>query len=80
MWFQFEFEGSFDAQEVLYVLDLQNLLPISSMEEKGYAVTFKKGKVFICPKGSQSKHNNEEWSQERKLIQATRQACLGTGA
>jgi hypothetical protein len=37
MQFQLDSGGSFDAQEVLYVLGLKkNLLPISIMEDKGY--------------------------------------------
>lgn len=30
----------------------KNLLSISIMEDKGYVVTFQKGKVFICPQGA----------------------------
>jgi hypothetical protein len=38
--------------EVLYVLGLKkNLLSISSMEDRGYAVAFVDGKVLAWPKG-----------------------------
>jgi transposase InsO family protein len=51
--FQLESGGSFDAQEVLYVPGLKkNLLSISVMEDKGYAVTFHRGQVFIYPEGA----------------------------
>lgn len=43
MQFQRESWRSFDAEEVLYVLGLKNLLSILVMEDKGYVVTFKKG-------------------------------------
>lgn len=46
MHFHLEFKGSFDAQEVLYVVDLKNLLTILVMEDKDYAINFKKGHVY----------------------------------
>jgi hypothetical protein len=46
--FQLKSGGSFDPQEVLYVPGLKkNLLSISVTEDKGYAVTFHRGQVFI---------------------------------
>jgi hypothetical protein len=38
---------------VLYVLGLtENLISVSTLEDKGYEVTFRKGKMFIRPGGS----------------------------
>jgi hypothetical protein len=46
-------EGSFDAQDVLYVPGLKkNLLSVSVMEDKGFVVIFQKGQVLICPEGA----------------------------
>jgi hypothetical protein len=51
--FQLESGGSFEAQDVLYVLGLKkNFLSVSVMEDKGFAVMFKKGKVLIRPEGA----------------------------
>jgi hypothetical protein len=53
MQFQLELGGSFDAQEVLYVLGLKkNLLSILVMEDKGYEVNLQRVQVFICPEGA----------------------------
>jgi hypothetical protein len=43
---------SFEAKDMLYVPGLRkNFLSISVMKDKGFVVTFKKGKVLIHPKG-----------------------------
>ena len=40
-------------EDVLYVLGMtNNLIAISSLEEKGYIVTFERGKFYIHPKDS----------------------------
>jgi hypothetical protein len=40
-------------REVLYVLDLKkNLVSVSAIEERGYEVLFRDGKVLLFPKGS----------------------------
>jgi hypothetical protein len=47
--FQLESEGSFDAQDVLYVPGLKkNLLLVHAMEDMGFSLTFQRWKVFIC--------------------------------
>jgi hypothetical protein len=51
--FQLESGGSLEAQDVLYVPGLKkNLLSVSVMEDRGFVVMFKKGKVLICPEGA----------------------------
>jgi hypothetical protein len=51
--FQLELGGSFEAQDVLYVPALKkNFLSVSVMEDRGFVVMFKKGKVLVCPEGS----------------------------
>jgi hypothetical protein len=51
--FQLESGGSFEAQDVLYVPELKkNFLSVSVLEDKGFVVMFKKGKVLIRPEGA----------------------------
>jgi hypothetical protein len=51
--FQLESRGSLEAQDVIYVLDLKkNLLSISSLEDGGYEVLFKKGQALIHSEGA----------------------------
>jgi hypothetical protein len=51
--FQRELGGSFEARDVLYVPALKkNFLSVSVMEDRGFVVMFKKGKVLVCPEGS----------------------------
>jgi hypothetical protein len=46
--FQLESGGSLDAQDVLYVPGLKkNFLSVSAMEDKGFFITFQRGKVLI---------------------------------
>jgi hypothetical protein len=47
---QLEEGGSFDAWDVLYVPRLKkNLLSVSTMEDRGFVITFQRGQVLICP-------------------------------
>jgi hypothetical protein len=46
--FQLDSRGSLDAQDVLYIPGLKkNFLSVSAMNEKGFTVTFQRGKVLI---------------------------------
>jgi hypothetical protein len=48
--FQLESKGSFDSQDMLYVLGLKkNFHSISAMEDMGFVVTFKRWKILIHP-------------------------------
>ena len=49
--FQLESRGSLEVADVLYVSELRtNLLLVSTLEDKVYAVLFKKGQVFMRSK------------------------------
>jgi hypothetical protein len=49
--FQLDLGGSFDSQDVLYVLVLKkNFLLVSAMEDMGFFVTFYRRKALIHPK------------------------------
>jgi hypothetical protein len=51
--FQLELGGSFEAQDLLYVPALKkDFLSVSVMEDRGFVVMFKKGKVLVCPEES----------------------------
>jgi hypothetical protein len=51
--FQLESGGSLDAQDVLYVPGLKNnFLSVSAMEDRGFFITFQRGKVLIHPEKS----------------------------
>jgi hypothetical protein len=48
--FHLESGGSLDAHDVLYVPGLKkNFLSVSAMEDKGFFITFQRGKVLIHP-------------------------------
>jgi hypothetical protein len=50
--FQLESGDTIHIQDVLYVLGFKrNLLSISTLEDKGYRVSFVNGKVLVWPKG-----------------------------
>lgn len=55
----------------VFVPSLKNMFSILVMQDKGYAFMFKKGHMFICLEraSAKSKHNYEEWSQGRQVIQ-----------
>jgi hypothetical protein len=54
--FQREYGKSLHFSDVLYVPSLtKNLISISTLEDKGFEVTFCGGKVYIRPKGSTTK-------------------------
>jgi hypothetical protein len=56
MTFQRESGKSLRFTDVLYVPGLtKNLISVSTLEEKGFEVTFCGGKVYIRPKGSTTK-------------------------
>jgi hypothetical protein len=51
--FQLESGGSLEVDEVMYVPELRvNLLSVSALEDKGYAVMFKDGQVLIRSEGA----------------------------
>lgn len=51
--FQLKSGGLLEAQDVLYVPELKkNLLSISALDDMGFAILFKKGKVLIHSKGA----------------------------
>ena len=53
MRFQRESGKPLSINDVLFVPGLtKNLIFVSSLEDKGYVVTFRDGRVFIHPKGS----------------------------
>jgi hypothetical protein len=53
---------------VLYVPGLtKNLISVSTLEDKGYEVTFRKGKVFIRPGGSGEKMDRMTGVREEKV-------------
>jgi hypothetical protein len=54
--------------DVLYVPGLtKNLISVSTLEDKGYEVTFRKGKVFIRPGGSGEKMDKMIGVREEKV-------------
>jgi transposase InsO family protein len=54
--------------DVLYVLGLtKNLISISTLEDKGYEVTFRKGRVFIGPARSSEKMDKMIGIREEKV-------------
>jgi hypothetical protein len=51
--FQLESGGSLEVVDVLYVPELRrNLLSVSALEDKGYAVLFQNGQVFMHSEGA----------------------------
>jgi hypothetical protein len=51
--FQLDSSGLFKAHDVLYVPELKkNFLLVLVLEDKGFVVMFKKGKVLICTDGA----------------------------
>jgi hypothetical protein len=51
--FQRESGKPLSINDVSFVLGLtKNLISVSTLEDKGYVVTFQDGRVFIHPKGS----------------------------
>jgi hypothetical protein len=51
--FHLESRGSLEAQDVLYAPEMKkNLLSVSALENKGFAVLFQNGQVLITFKGS----------------------------
>jgi hypothetical protein len=68
MSFQRESGKSLYFNDVLYVTGLtKNLISVSTLEDKGYEVTFCKGKVFIKPGGSGEKMDRMIGVQEEKV-------------
>jgi hypothetical protein len=66
--FQREYGKPLRFSDVLYVLGLtKNLISISTLEDKGYEVTFRKGKVFIRPDGSGEKMDRMIGVREEKV-------------
>jgi hypothetical protein len=54
--------------DVLYVAGLtKNLISVSSLEYKGYEVTFYKGRVFVKPSGSSKKMDKMTGVREEKV-------------
>jgi hypothetical protein len=48
--FQLESRGSMEVADVLYVQELKkSLLSVSTMEDRGYAITFEDSQVLILP-------------------------------
>jgi hypothetical protein len=53
---------------ILYVLGLtKNLISVSTLEDKGYEVTFRKGRVFVHPTGSSEKMDRMIGVREEKV-------------
>ena len=53
---------------MLYVLGLtENPILVSTLEDKGYEVTFRKGKVFIRPSESSEKMDKMIGAREEKV-------------
>lgn len=51
--FQRESDKPLLVEDVLYVPGMtKNLISVSALEDKGYIVTFERGKVYICRKDS----------------------------
>jgi hypothetical protein len=51
--FQLESGGSLEVDEVMFVPELRvNLLSVSALEDKGYAVMFEDGQVLIRSEGA----------------------------
>jgi hypothetical protein len=66
--FQREFGKPLRFSDVLYVPGLtKNLISVSTLEDKGYEVTFRKGKVFIRPGVSGEKVDRMIGVQEEKV-------------
>jgi hypothetical protein len=54
--------------DVLYVSGLtKNLISVSTLEDKGYEVTFRKGRVFVRPAGSSEKMDRMIGVREEKV-------------
>jgi hypothetical protein len=54
--------------DVLHVSGLKkNLILISTLEDKGYEITFRKGRVFVMPTGSSEKMDRMLGVQEEKV-------------
>jgi hypothetical protein len=66
--FQRESKKPLYFSDVLYVPGLtKNLISVSTLEDKGYEVTFRKGKVFIRPCGSSEKMDRMIGVREEKV-------------
>jgi hypothetical protein len=51
--FHLDSGGSLEVDEVMFVPELKvNLLSVSTLEDKGYAVMFEDGSMLICSEGA----------------------------
>jgi hypothetical protein len=66
--FQRELGKPLRFADVLYVSGLtKNLISVSTLEDKGYEVSFCKGRVFVRPTGSSEKMDRMTGVREEKV-------------